>query len=280
MFGYITINKEDLSSEALARYRAAYCGLCRTLKQRHGNSGRAALSYEMTFLMLLLGSLFEPDEESGEDICVIHPLKKRTYITHEYSDYAADMNLALAFHKLRDNWQDEHSLVGLAGTGLLKKSYSRISEQYPDTCRIIEENLNEIEDLEKSGKRFADIGANLTGAMLGRVFDYMPGHMFSPELKRMGEAMGRFIYVMDAYEDLPRDLKKKNYNPLSEQMEQKDYDELIYDSLSMMMGECAEAFEVLPLERDLELLRNILYSGVWARYAAIQKKRIGKEKSE
>ena len=59
MFGYVIPNQAALSPEAQARYRTAYCGLCRRIGALHGLRGRLTLSYDLTFLNLLLSSLYE-----------------------------------------------------------------------------------------------------------------------------------------------------------------------------------------------------------------------------
>ena len=95
MFGYVTANVKDLSPEELKTYRGLYCGLCRTLKERHGGLSRVSLTYDMTFLILVLSSLYGCSDTVGEERCAVHPGKKHTYIVNEISDYAADMNMAL-----------------------------------------------------------------------------------------------------------------------------------------------------------------------------------------
>ena len=66
MFGFVVANQQALSPEELQRYRAVYCGLCRALGSRHGATARLTLTYDMTFLILLLNSLYEPEETCGE----------------------------------------------------------------------------------------------------------------------------------------------------------------------------------------------------------------------
>ena len=89
----------------------------------------------------------------------------------------------------------------------------------------------------------------------------------------MGRALGRFIYLMDAYEDLPADVKKNRPNPLRTISRHGDYDMEMRQILMLEMEACTAAFERLPLVRDLTLMRNIFYSGVWGRYAWLCKKR-------
>ena len=60
MFGTLIASASSLSEEEMKRYKACYCGLCRSLKQRYGQFSRLTLNYDMTFLILLLQSLYEP----------------------------------------------------------------------------------------------------------------------------------------------------------------------------------------------------------------------------
>ena len=105
MFGYIMTSTENLPEERQGRFREFYCGLCRTLRRRHGLPGGLTLSYDMTFLAVLLNALYEPGEHRGEARCPVHPMKKRGYIDTPVMDYCADLNVALAYHKCLDNWR-------------------------------------------------------------------------------------------------------------------------------------------------------------------------------
>ena len=94
MFGYVMPRMEDLSQEERERYHAAYCGVCRALGERCGQRCRVALTYDMTFLALLLGSLYEPDERQGSRRCAPHPVRPHAYLGSDCIDYAADMTVA------------------------------------------------------------------------------------------------------------------------------------------------------------------------------------------
>ncbi|MBQ8401283.1 MAG: hypothetical protein IJX14_05060, partial [Clostridia bacterium] len=99
MFGFIQANIADLTEDEKARYHAAYCGLCRSLGERHGVSSRLSLTYDLTFLTLLLTSLYEPEETLGESRCIVHPTKPHGYMINRYTEYAADMTVALSYFK-------------------------------------------------------------------------------------------------------------------------------------------------------------------------------------
>ncbi len=265
MFGYVTINPAELKERSRLRYQAFYCGLCRTLTSRYGNLGRLTLSNDMTFLMILLSSLYEPEETMTRGRCLPHPIKAREAVSNELGGYCADMNIALAYHKCRDDWTDDRSLAGKAEAKLLEKAYREVEKRYPEKCAAIENCLADIGRLEQERCLEADAPANLTARMLGEVFAYRDDYWAQP-MRAIGEGLGRFIYLMDAYDDLPADIRRKRYNPLVRYREQTDFESLVLDSLTMVIAECTQAFELLPLVQDLEILRNILYSGVWVRY--------------
>lgn len=272
MFGYVLTNCKTLTDAQKLRFRSFYCGMCRTLKERYGNIERLTLSNDMTFLALVLSALYEPEEISGSGRCLPHPVKKREYVRTPYMEYAVDLNVALAYHKCRDNWQDDKNPAFAAASGALKHAYKRACAYRPEKCRAIEEWMDEISVYEKSGRDAIDPPMNMTGRMMGILFAY-EDDLWAENLRRMGDALGRFIYFMDAYEDLPKDVKKGKFNPLRSMMNQPDYEDICRDALLMMIAECAEEFELLPVVRDADLIRNIIYSGVWAKYGYIQAKK-------
>ena len=126
MFGYIRINPEALPEESLTRYRAFYCGLCQALGERHGAAARMALTYDLTFLAVFLSSLYEPEESHTTGRCLPHPVKALPRIRTRVTDYAADMTIALTYHKCQDDWADDHRLPAKAFASLLKKRYEAV----------------------------------------------------------------------------------------------------------------------------------------------------------
>lgn len=107
MFGYVIANRETLNERQFDRYKSCYCGLCRALKARYGSLMRFTLTYDMTFLVLLENALYEPEESSGMEKCAVHPVKAHNWWQSEFTDYAADMSVLLAYLKCMDDWDDE-----------------------------------------------------------------------------------------------------------------------------------------------------------------------------
>ena len=275
MFGYVTIAAGALGKEAQERYRAHYCGLCHALHKRYGPIGQMTLSYDMTFLYILLSSLYEPETTAGTQRCLPHPVKPHDFLLNELAEYCCDMNMAVAYHKCLDNWQDDHSVAGYAEAALLRSGYSRVQKLYPEKCAQIEACLHELAQLEKAESDSTDAAANLSARMLGILYRYQED-LWADTLQKVGEGLGRFIYVMDAYDDLERDQKRGRYNPLRTLSQTEDYEERMYETLKLLIAECTDAFETLPLVQDMDILRNILYAGCWSRY---QRKKLKREKS-
>ncbi|MBQ8955298.1 MAG: hypothetical protein IJ048_14420 [Clostridia bacterium] len=272
MYGYVSINRQALSEEEVERYRAFYCGLCRALRLRCGQMSRLTLSYDMTVLFLLLSALYEPEGEAGRERCAPHMLRPHAYVFDECAAYAADMSVILAWHKAADDWQDERRLDKLAARRALAPAYARVKARWPEKCRLIDQAVEENARMEKESLPDIDAAANVTGRIMGEVYawkeDFWGGH-----LRRLGHALGRFVYLMDAYDDLPGDRKAGRPNPLLAMSQKPDYEAEIQDILTLEMAEAGAQFERLPILRDANLLRNIFYSGVWCRYAALQKER-------
>ena len=277
MFGYVTICEPELKVKDLKKYRAYYCGLCRILKEDYGFMGQMTLTYDMTFAVILLSSLYESQTETRMHRCKVHPVKKQFMLTNEITSYAAAMNVLLAYYHMEDDWNDEHKVSSLMTKSLIYRKAERISEQYPRQSGGIRKWLRELDECEKEGSTDIDRTAGCFGHLMEELFVYRED-IWEKNLRRMGFFLGKFIYLMDAYEDLPEDIEKGRYNPLKQLYEQEDYEERMQQILCMMIAESTAEFERLPCLVDVDILRNILYDGVWSRYNKIQIKKSEEQK--
>ena len=265
MFGYVKPFVPDLRVCEHELYKALYCGLCRSLKGRHGQLSRLTLNYDVTFLILLLSSLYEPEEERGEDTCPRHPKKAQSWACSPMSDYAADMNLALAYLKCMDDWQDDGNPGALFEAKCLKASYDKVEKSYPRQCRAIAQAMDRLHDIEKRKLEDPDAAASCFGDMMGEIFVYREDR-WADSLRFMARALGRFIYLLDACMDLDADTLRNRYNPLRRYYGLEDNEQRFRDILKMQLGECVFYFDKLPLIQDLGLMKNILCAGLWSAF--------------
>ncbi|MDE7324957.1 MAG: hypothetical protein K2N63_01550 [Lachnospiraceae bacterium] len=309
MFGYVTINKEELSSEDYERFHSYYCGLCRVLRDKYKRRGQLLLNYDMTFLAILLTSLYECGTRTEMIRCIPNGAKRHAVRINEMTEYAADMNIALTYHKCRDNWSDDHSHTQHMMAKMLGRGYSAIKEKYPRQISALERELSLLSGLErrqgknlwadelnkcedswkkrakdhlltapKEGDADIDSAANCFGRLTAEVFVYREDE-WGDTLWEMGFYLGKFIYLMDAYDDLEKDRKRGSYNPLLPIARREDFEAFCRQVLVMTMADCSRKFEMLPLIEEVGILRNIIYSGVWTKYELLRAKRVEEDAS-
>ena len=265
MFGFLTANSALLTQEQELRYRACYCGLCRSLRKSYGELAGFLLTYDMTFLILLLSSLYEPEETGGDRACLIHCRDPRPWQHSLVTDYAADMTVALSYHKSLDGWRDDHNPMSLAVYAALKSAYRVVEQRWPRQCAGIENGIQKLLQLEQSGENDPDAAAAFSGAMLAEVFSLQEDR-WAPALRRLGDGIGRTIYLLDAAVDLEEDLKKGRYNPLEILPKDAWTRERLEEIIKIYLSESVHAFDFLPLVNDSELMKNILCVGLWQQF--------------
>ena len=281
MFGYVVVNRDELKIKEYRTYRSYYCGLCHALRERHGIRGQMTLNFDMVFLALLLCGLYEPHSTRMRQRCIAHPLEKHEIRSNEVLDYVADMNILLAYHNLRDDWQDDRNVVKKVSSDLLRGRYRQTAAQYPEQVTGIVEYLRKLHRVERADSGNLDEAAGLTGEMMGTLFAYRHDE-WEDSLRTIGFYLGKFIYLMDAYDDLEKDAKKGRYNALSqlaEQLLEREFEQRCQEYLTQQMGLCAQNFELLPVLKatpEGEILYNTIYSGVWSKYALVKTHREGK----
>lgn len=273
MFGFVMADSKELSEQEKQRYSAVYCGICRQIRKRTSQVARLALSYDMAFLALLHMSLYEPEEAAGKRACLLHPIKPRPWVDNRYIQYAADMNVALSYYNARDDWQDDRKLSSGVYAALLKKRYPKIADRYPRQCQAIVQCITQLQKLEAEGCTNPDLPAGCFGQLMAELMVYEEDQ-WSATLRKLGQALGRFIYLADAAVDYQKDFKKKRYNPFIA-MGAPDDQEQFKQYLIMAMGRCTRYYESLPLVQDKKILDNILYGGVWLQYGRKQGKEDG-----
>lgn len=272
MFGYITINQPEIKFKDYYRFRSYYCGLCSGLKRKYGNIGRISLGYDMTFLSVLLSGLYDTETEAVQFRCIAHPLRKRVRRENEFTEYAADMNMLLVYYKCIDDWRDQRKISRLFYSELIASKVKKIFQRYPDKVKRIQDFLFEQSRIEEDKDSGLEAAAGCFGNILAEVFAYKQD-VWESALRRMGFFLGKFIYFLDAYDDVFKDAGNGCYNPFLDMAREEDFDEKAEEILRIMISESAAAFEMLPIDENMDILRNIIYSGVWNRFEVIQTER-------
>lgn len=282
MFGYIKPCSAHLSDENQALFRSYYCGLCRSLGSEYGLHARAFLNYECVFLSLLMDALQEPTA-SVPGHCFIPPFKSKAFSECEASQYAAAINILLAYYKIEDNWMDEHSPGAWIGLRIYQKSFTRATDRYPEAARDLKyfmEEFNAVEDQKPAGPSEL---AHLCGKLLQTVFEHGAGP--SPYRDALGWAgyhIGRWVYLLDAFDDMIEDHRSNKYNPFllaSPQLSDKSPSPITIKShdlveyrqkllpwldrqLNSSLDEVAKSLLLIKPPRHAAILDNLVHHGM------------------
>ena len=269
MFGYVRINKMDLTFREYEHYKAYYCGLCKYLKRNHTELSRMTINYDITFLIVLLSSIYQPSAQVFHEKCIVDPVKKKKHIINEITEYAASMNILLAYYKLEDDVNDEGDIKSRLVRRAYRKSFKTAYDKYPQKADFIKACLGELRSLEEDQSTSIDQTSNCFARLLEEIFDYKDDE-YRDRLRKVGFNIGKYIYIMDAYEDLDQDLEKGRYNPFSSYKDDREGLKVKVDKLiGMTLARLEEAILNLDIKVNKSIIGNIIYSGVYLRYKGL-----------
>ncbi len=293
MFGYIRIFKPHLRMCEYDTYKSIYCGLCKELGKSYGIISRFTLSYDFTFLAMLDLAINEKNISLKKERCIAHPLKKTVCV--QCTDdlfFTASAAVISIYHKLMDDRQDKGLKKKLIATLLIpfvRKHYKKASKAYPEVAVAVENEMKQQSLLEKEKCSSIDRAGEPTANIMRAIIS---GISSDPQtkrvLERLGYLLGRFVYYCDAIEDLNEDYKKNNYNALLLQKEfgvldketRQELIEITTDTINMTLGEIANTYVLLKIEKYKSIIDNIIYLGLKNTYAQILKGEFEKEKKE
>jgi len=272
MFGYVKINKMDLTFREYEHYRGYYCGLCKYLKDNHGEISRLSLNYDITFLILILTSVYRPKPTVLEEGCIVNPFKKKKKIINEITEYAASMNVLLTYYKLEDNLKDDKGIKDILAYNIYKGKLKLAYEKYPEKAQVIKNQLDILYNLEQEKNINIDLVSNTFGNLMSEIFAYKKDE-FEKDLRKIGFNVGKYIYLLDAYEDLDKDYEKGRYNPFIEYIDKREELKIRAEKLiGMSLGMLSQGVDSLNLKVNTGIIENIVYSGVYLRYQNILEK--------
>ncbi|MDS0524455.1 DUF5685 family protein [Clostridium sp. SHJSY1] len=285
MFGYVVPLKSELKIREFNQFKAYYCGLCFSIKKHFGNIPRMTLNYDMTFLSLLLDGL-NPEKVKVEGRrCMSHPTNKKLIVLDNNAlSYAANMNVSLVYFKLLDDVHDDKDLKSKTLALGLKPYKNKFSESITHINDIIKENLNNLSKLEES-KTFTSIDeiCDPFSIIVGKILELYPYDIINDsvitreKLYNLGYSLGKWIYLVDALDDLKDDMEKNKFNPInflynSDNLHYDEFLKTILDRLEFSILNCActcrDILAELDLQRNREILENIINLGMMDKYTA------------
>lgn len=278
MFGYVTVLREEMSKSDYELFTAYYCGLCKAIGKYATHFARLGLSYDITFLAVVLSAVSKTDIEFKEFRCAAHITEKRKYaVCDEAIEYAACVGAVLMYLKLRDDAYDDKSIKAALCAAVLKRGVNRSKTHCRHQYEVITEQLDKLSELERQNCAEIDKCADCFAKILESIFvpDFIEDKNTRRVLAWMGYNTGRWIYVADAFCDMENDRKTGSYNPfLASEYEdfekyRKKIGEQLEVSLTFTLENISSSFELLEVNKNKTLLEHIIYAGLKAKQASI-----------
>lgn len=269
MFGYVRPLSAELKVREMEAYKAVYCGLCRTMGRRHGFLARFTLNYDFTFLVMILAC--EPDPcDVKQCRCPAHPFRKRKMCMNMPAlETAADESLILTYHKLQDDVADNGFFRGMPAriaALALKRAYRKAAAAQPEFDQKVAACLKELHILEEERCSSLDRPADTFARILQAASPVTGDEVRDRAHGQLLYHVGRWIYLIDAWDDLEEDIQSGGYNPVLERFdhEPQKHEQDMRTTLLHSRNLAGTAYGLAQSPQWDGILSNILYLGLSA----------------
>lgn len=274
MFGYIKIDNPYLYKKDEVLYNSMYCSVCKSIGKCCGQACRMSLTYDITFFSIIAHNILGVDVEIKKKNCITHWFKKRPIAKiDDISLLMADINVILAYHKILDDILDINK--GKIKKFILKKGYKKAIKRNPEVKKIVEEEYENLRKLEKEKCQSLDMICDSFAKMMERLSIFVLGEKSTDYTKKLFYNLGKWIYLIDALDDIEKDRKNNNYNPFNLNYKDKTVKEIIEQDPSIsflingIFSSITECLNNIEFQFNTDLLKNILLRGLPVKTAEI-----------
>lgn len=268
MLGYIRAHKPEMKFKDYELYKGVYCTLCKSLGKRYGFLSRFILSYDFTFFAMVRMAVRGQCPGFRESHCSFNPAKKCLDCNRDNEDiaYTADVTILMMYHKLRDNIADSKFLKRFFCRLLMpyvKHLYKKACKRVGDINKVLETQMARQQVIEKNNGTL-DEAADPSAVMLSELLAHNIECNDIQALKNFGYMVGRWVYITDAVNDCEDDIKDGSFNPLKKRFSDENFKEYCKEMMDLTIGEAILCYKRLKIFRFDDILRNILYDGVYS----------------
>lgn len=275
MFGYIIPDKLNMFMKDYYRYRAFYCGLCKCIGHECSEAMRFTTNYDMTFVSLLAHGIKGIEPEFRKEGCVLNPIKKKAIAKPtELMQKIADVNTLLIYYKLVDDEADKGKKA--ISKMFVKKHFKRARRRNPELDKYFDDSYAELRRLEEGKCDSVDRLADPFADMMREAIKYILGDEYSDAAGELIYNIGRYVYIMDAIDDVDDDNKSREFNPFLIGYDYKDRTTFNTDKrgelefmLMHIYSRIKEAFNKIKLRTNEGVITNILWYGLLERIGTI-----------
>ena len=268
MFGYLQVDKGELLVREYEAYKSVYCGLCKQMGKDYSFLARLSLSYDCTYYAMLLMSVHRSCCGFKNGRCTFNPLKKCKYAKDDNNSYskAAAFSVISAYYKLKDDIADNKFFKKLLTYALMpffSRWHKKAKVKYPELEKIVSEMMKMQYDAEHSEEISIDKSAHPTAFMLANVFLLEAENEIDKRVfYEFGYHLGRWIYLVDAADDIEKDKKRSNFNPYLNSDKELKYDiDYITSMLNQSLARAYDAYNLIDIKDFKGILDNMILRG-------------------
>lgn len=274
MFGYIKPFKPEMKFKEFDEYKSIYCGFCKLLGNSYGSIYKLTLSYDFTFVALLSKAVDLTSPKTGKCKCMANPFVKKKCVMLEDNEILSSAAIMMLYMKLSDDISDNkvfkkayYKILSL----LVKPAYNKSVALYPELNKAFSKTIMRQNEVEKNKNLSIDAYSEPTSEGLAYLFSSITDDEINKRIfNRLGYLLGKFVYLVDALDDIEKDVKSSSFNPYIVNIEKKDLTseflknkkETVVQSLNMLIGEVIATYELIDIQRYKEVLDNIMYFGL------------------
>lgn len=274
MFGYVIPDKPNMLVKDLSEYRAYYCGLCKAIGKSYSEKARFLTGYDCTFLAAFLHNLYANMPKFNDEVCILNPVKKKTVcVSDEIFEAVAAVSVLLGYYKAVDDVRDEGGVKKRIFAACLRRDYKKAKRRYPSADKVIKDGYERLSAIEKAADKSVDETADAFAVLLRDLIAVLSGEKCNSAVERFSYALGKWVYLMDAVDDVSEDKQKKRFNPFlvsfgGDFSSKKEFLDKFNEDLSLLLYNCynqmVAAYNNIEVKVAEGVLSNVVYLGLKA----------------
>ncbi|MDD4316118.1 MAG: DUF5685 family protein [Clostridia bacterium] len=278
MFGYVIIDKPNILIKDFATYKSYYCGLCKRTGSLYGQLMRLSVNYDIVLLSLLVHNYEKVTPEFTEEHCILHPVGQKKPVAKSDGIFGriVDINIILGYYKACDDVADEGRHKGVKN--FLGRRMKKLKVNYPALCAAAELRFGELRRLEETNCRDENAVSGCFGDVLSAAAEAAT-EKADDNLRKLCYNLGKWIYYIDALDDITDDYEQKRYNLFAPSTgapdadffdkQEKYFRHLLYSAID----DITQSYDKMDITVSEGALSNIIYLGLRARTEAVLKGR-------
>ena len=271
MFGYIVPDKMNMLIKDFTIFKAYYCGLCKSIGKCQGQLYRFATNYDMTLFNILMHGILDKQISFHNEVCILNPLKKKSVVVgDELTEQIAHINLLLMYYNVVDDVMDNGGVKAKAIKAMINRKTRRSQKSYPRIDEIIKSHFEELRALEKQHTTSLDRVSEPFSKIMEEIALEVLGEKADDNIRNLCYNLGKWVYLMDALDDLDDDAKSHNFNPFLACYDgyttKSEFLEKYHDEISFTMyaicNTIIDCYNHIEVKVSEGVLSNVFYLGL------------------